>query len=394
MRDVHRSLLLLGLAHLLASSGCYLAHERDAGVDAAIQPDAAMRTDAAMRPDAAVGPCVHLIEGPSASLDGPGGVTPRLVALDEGEVGLVYVSPGGGDPTAVRYERLGASLERLTGPVLAATDSWTWAEPAQTSSGIVLAFGSTADAPTVVAPFDVDAGSPGPRMHVALPHPESLFRTPTGFFWLAFDSRDTNQFVLAHLAPDGSLLHPAQRIALGRYGSGSGVIARPDGHGEVLAYPSEGPAGTRHARVNAISERGELLGERTLSGLGADSALPVFDGASLYVLYRRDDGLFLASLDPTSLTTTSERPLPMLEGTLFAASLLGHLVVGSFQAPTLTLLDVSAPGMPRLEIRSPPGGVTGGLDWVVVPGALVMTTSLSMRGPDSTPWVVRIECAD
>jgi hypothetical protein len=376
---------LLLLSFSLSLAGCYLAHERDAHGDAS-----APGLDAA---PPHVGVCTHLVAGPTVLLEGPGGVTPRLVALDGGEVGVAYVNAGGGDPTAVYYERLDARLTRLTGPVLAATDSWTWAEPARSGDGIALAFGSTADAPSVLAFFDLDGHVAGPRRSVTLPHPEVLRRSSNGLFWLAFDSRDDgNVLVMAHVRSDGTLVHAAQRIALGRYGSGFGVAARPDGSGQVLSYPSEGPPGVRRGRVNAITIDGSLTGEQTLSMDGADAAIPVFVGGELEVVYRTDDHVRIATLDARTLAWQSETEIARLEGSLLAGTVAGLFVVGSFRAPVLHVLD-RLDDAAAIDITAPSPGTGGSISWVTFPDAIVVAVSLTF-GSEATPWLARLDCAE
>lgn len=388
-----RSPFLAAFALGLAVHGCYLSHQREPA-DASPERSDARRdvgVDARVR-DAPIGRCERLGAGPSVLLEGPGGVTPRLVALDGGEVGVVYVSPGGGDPTAVRYERLGADLGRLTGPVLVATDSWTWAEPARLGSGLVVAFGSTTGVSTLL-PVDLAGAVAGGRIAVDVQHPEILRPTARGLFWLGFESRDENAFVMVHLGPDGAPLHPAQRIGLGRYGSGFGVAARPDGHGHVIAYPSEGPPGARRARVNAISDEGVLTGERTLGTVGADAALPVFVDGMLFVVWRTADELAISQLDTESLEPLDERSTALLEGSLFTASIEGHFVVGAFQAPRLTAIDLGDPGALPIEIMAPRPGYGGSISWVDVPGGLAIAAGL-VAGSEALPWVARIECTE
>ena len=129
-----RLLLVLVLATL---SGCYRSHLRADPVDAsgrdAAVPDAPRR-DAPER-DAGPITCDALAVTGMVTLDE--GVTPRLVALPGGDVGVVYVRTDG-DPTRVVYERLGRTLTRITGPVTVATDSFTWAELDTANSEVVI----------------------------------------------------------------------------------------------------------------------------------------------------------------------------------------------------------------------------------------------------------------
>lgn len=368
--------VVLGL--MLAGPGCYLAHERP--VDAAVPRDAALAA------------CNRLAFGPSVLLDGTNGVTPRLVVLDDGAVGVVYVVPGAGEPTEVWFERLDASLTRVTGPVRLVRDASSWAQPARGASGVVVGFASSPrGTPSVLVSSDLDGHLAAGRVPVALQNPAVLYASARGIFWLGMEMRDENTFVLAHLAPDCSLLHDARRIALGRYGSGFGVAARPDQSGEVLAYPSEGPRGVRRARVSAITTDGALSAEHTLSTDGADAALAVFVGDELEVVYRTDAELRVATLEPRSLETRAERSLARLDGVVFASSIGSRLVVGALGAGTITALDATTPGATSIETPTPLRGTSGALDSVPVPGGLVLAAGL-VAGSSAAPWIVRIEC--
>lgn len=339
---------------LLACTGCYLAHERS--------PDTAVPVDAARR-DAAVTACNRLAFGASVLLDGTNGVTPRLVALDDGAVAVVYVMPGAGSPTEVWVERLDASLVRESGPTLLVRDASTWAEPVRTASGLVVGFAtSPRDAPSALVTSDLDGHVAGPRTAVDLQNPAVLASSARGLFWLGMEMHERNAFVLAHVGLDGTPLHDPLRIELGRYGSGFGVATRPDGNGEVLAYPSEGPPGVRRARVSAISEDGTLSSEHTLSMEGADAALPVFVGDQLEVVYRTDTDLRIAALDAVSLETSRESALARLDGSLFVATIARRLVVGALGAGRVTALDATTPGAEPILVATPLSGTSGALD--------------------------------
>lgn len=383
-RDLACRGLTAGLMSLLGASGCYLAHERPSAADA--------RADAGR--DASTTQCERLEFGPSVLLDGHGGVTPRLVPLDDGAVGVAYVAPGAGDPTLVWYERLDASLARVTGPVLVARDASSWAQPARRADGLgmVIAYStSPRSEPSLLAGSDLD-GHPSPtRVTVALPNPAVLRPSATGLFWLAMEMREQNAFVLAHVGQDGTLVTVPQRIELGRYGSGFGAATRADGGGEVLGYPSEGPRGVRRARARAIEVDGTLGPERTLSMDGADAAIPVFVGDELALVYRTDAEIRIATLDPASLETRAERAVPRVEGTLFAAAIGVRLVIGALGAGWVTALDASTPGASPIRSSTPLAGTSGALDWVELPGTLVLAAGL-VSGGDAAPWVVRVDC--
>jgi hypothetical protein len=395
-----RAVAALALFSLL-SSGCWMSHrlgaERDGGAaraDAAIH-DAAMvrpRDGGPPRPDGGPITCDRLAIGPSVSLVDPGGVTPRVVALEGTDVAVVYVDYDG-DPTSVYYERLDARLARITGPARVASDSYTWAEPARFGDGLAVAFGRRAAEPTVLVPIDLDGVVSGPRMSVRVAHPIVLRRTGSGLFWLAFEMHEENAFAIAHLDEAGALLHDVQRIALGRYGSAHGAAMRPGGRsGHVLAYASEGPPGVRDARVNAISETGVLAGERTLATDGADAVMPVFVGEELRIVRRSDDAITVSTLDPETLETIEERAIERLGGAIFTAVIEDRFVVGAVEPPRVVVLDLEEDPPARLDAMVPTTGWSGAISWASVPGALVVAASL-VAGAESFPWLVRIECA-
>jgi hypothetical protein len=379
---MHVATRCVALHLMLASSGCYLVHERPA--------DAAVTVDAPR--DAGLLECNRIAFGPSVLLEGTSGVTPRLVALDDGAVGVVYVVPGAGDPTEVWFERLDASLARVTGPVRLVRDASSWAQPSRGPTGVVVGFAtSPRGSPSALVSSDLDGHGGTERTLVELQNPALLRASSSGLFWLGMEMHETNAFVLAHVAPDGRLLHDVRRIELGRYGSSFGVAARPDESGEVLAYPSEGPPGVRRARVSAIGSDGTLSAEHTLSTDGADAALPVFVGDALDVVYRTDTELRVARLDPASLDADEARALARLDGTLFAAPLGGRLVVGALGAGSVTALDATTPRAAPVQITTPLSGTSGALDWVAVPGGVILAAGL-VSGPNAVPWIVRIEC--
>jgi hypothetical protein len=354
------------------------------------------RDAAPPRRDAPIGACDRLAFGPSVTLEGPGGVTPRLVALDGGDVGLVYVNTNDGDPIAVYYERLDDRLGRATGAVRVSAGARSWAEPARSGDGLAIAFAlDFADSRSALVHVDRDGRPSAPEIPVGVENPSVLEATASGFFWMAFEMRAENAYQLAHVAPDGALLHEVQRIEVGRYGSDHAAVALPDGRGHLLAYASEGPRGVRRARVNAITEDGVLAGERTLEMEGADAVVPVLVGGELRIVWRSDDALVVSALDAETLEVVSERRLPRLEGDLFAATIEERFVVGASRSPSVVALDLGdgEEEPVRLESAIPGPGAAGGVSWAPAPGALVLALGVT-SGAEAFPWIVRLECAE
>ena len=387
---------------LLWASGCYLSHRVEAGPDASARDasarDASARDagspDATARVDASARECTGIRVAASVALDDGtrSGITPRLVGLPGGELAIVYVSTDG-SPTRVRYERLSAGLERLHSATVA-TDSFTWAEPVFRDGEIFIAYGLAGDEGSVLQQVTFGGEPRGPRQAVPLLHPSVLRGSSGGFFWMAFNTRSDNLLLLAHLDDGGAISHPPVEVALGRYGSGHGAIARPDGHSHVFTYPREGPSGVRQGYVNALSEDGVLGPERRLGDDGDALVLPVRQGDSL-VLVRHGDALNLERTDFESLERLERRSFPALPsrpflvGAVAGRVLVGHIAEGELRVDDFgTELDDFA----RLGVRGPhrAGGPGGSV--LEVPGALYVAIGL-IDATRQYPYVVRLECS-
>jgi hypothetical protein len=386
--------LLVGLAAL---AGCYLSHERDpAPVSDGGRRDAGgpgVSEDAGSL-DAGVLECDGIAIGPSIALDtGGSGVTPRLAALPGGDVGVVYVLPGVGSPTRIIYERLSARLEPITGPVVIANDSFTWAEPVVAEGELAIAFGVAGDRASRLEHVTLDGVMTRPRDRVDLYHPAILRASASGLFWVAFAMRTDNALEIAHVGRDAELLHPFVRIELGRYGSGHGAVARPDRRSHILTYPREGPPGVRNGWITAIDERGALEPERLLGDDGDSTVLPVLAGGTLAIVRHGDDALFVERTDIESLARLERSRFDPLPGRLLAASVGDRLVVvhadsGTFTAddfgPTFARFD-------RARVPLPVAGLTGAGSAIELPGAAIFALGLA-DGARTFPWLVRIEC--
>jgi hypothetical protein len=385
------------LLAVLLASGCYLSHRRaDVGDDAGRAPDAGRSLDAGRPFDAGPLDCDDVIVR-QLSIDpgdGVSSVTPRLVALARGDVGLVYVTSGAGDPTLVVYERIDRELERVTGPVDIATDSFTWAEPAWIDGAIVVAYGLAGDRASVLRTITID-GTSLRTTRVPLYHPSILQATDTGLlFWLAFAMRADNSLEIAHVGVDGALAHDMVSIPLGRYGSGHAALAHPDRPARILGYPSEGPPGVRAGRVITISESGELDHEQTLMESDDHSVTPVLVDGRLVFVRNSDDALTLelANLDTLERIEAIAYP-PVPRGPL-ASVLADRLLVAHVEgtALVLDLFDRDLRG-PATVTETLPAGIGASSGSIVSFGdAIVLALNLSSGG-ETFPHIVRIDCA-
>ncbi|MBI5502371.1 MAG: hypothetical protein HY907_19155 [Deltaproteobacteria bacterium] len=383
----------------LGLPACYLSYretsERDAGPDRADAPiDTADVSDGA--PDDADPPACDALRvaGALALDDAPASsVTPRLVALPDHGVGVVTVSTDG-DPTRVLYERLDPALGRTIGPVTVATDSFTWAEPALAGAGLLIAFGLAGDEDTMLVPVTFDGAPAGTRFTVPLTHP-SIFRpSRSGFFWLAFVMRTDNSFQLAHLAADGTLLHEPVVIDAGRYGSGHGAVARPDGASHVVTYPREGPPGVRNGYVNALTESGVPGPERQLGEAGDGPVQPVRLGDALVLVRSGDDALILERTDFGTLERLDRVTYPPAPTRPIAGAVSDRLLIAYTIPGTLRIDDYGTELVPVATLDVPLPASSLGPGWSVAegPGALYLALSI-VEGSRSYPWIVRVECA-
>lgn len=391
----------LGITAFLLLSGCYLSHGRDARSDGGGDHDAgrdAGRPDAgttvAGDPDAGRGICVGVRLAEQVVLDGPASVTPRLVALPGGDVGVVHVSTDG-SPIRVRFDRLDRALAPRSATTVA-TDSFTWAEPVDYAGALFIAYGLAGDEGSVLQPITADGEPRGERTIVPLPNPSVLRPWRDGLFWLAFDMRTDNQLVLAHLDRAGALIHPPVEIFLGRYGSGHGAIARPDGRSHVVTYPREGPPGVRESYVNALDAAGALGPERQLSEDGDDLVRPVRQDDRL-VLVQHGDALILEVADFDTLATIERHTFPPRGSSPFLVGALGgRVLVGHVADGLLSMDDFGfdlATEHARLTARPPRGRVNGPSGSTLeVPGALYVAVTVIEDGIDTHSMIVRFVC--
>lgn len=377
-----------------ASSGCYLSHGRptgleDAGRDAPAL-DAAPR-DAPVPLDAPLASCDRLVLSHTAALDGEarGAVTPRLVALPGGDVGVFSVRTDGA-PTRVLFERRDNTLMRATGPVTLANDSFSWAEPLRAGEEMRVAF-ALGDGASAIQGSDRD-GRPLARVIVRLEHPSIFLPTSLGYFWAHFEMRADNALVLSSLDPSGAALHEPARIELGRYGSGHHAAVLADGSTVALGYSSEGPPGSRHGYVRSFAPSGTLGPERRLSEGDITSVWPVRGRGEDVLLVWNGDALGLERLDPDTLEPRAMQILAPIDGPFVVGTLDRFLVVAAFRA-TLLHVDVYDETLAlafSVEERMP-ASLGVGSSIATFPDALVIAAGLS-DGVTTYPWLARIEC--
>lgn len=379
---------------LVLLAGCYQSHERperperrDAG---ALGLDAGPRPDAGAPPDAGDFVCelaivdTGFVEDPVRSL-----VTPRLAVLPSGDVALVYVSTDG-SPTRVWYARINPSNLRLREePVTVATDSFTWAEPVVVGDSVHVAYGLPG-ARSAMRELSFEGTPRGPRREVELPHPDALLPAADGIFWQAFETVGDNNLQYARVSTNGELLAGPARVETGRYGSGHGMVARPDGQSVVVSYPREGPPGIRDAWVSAFRADGTLEPERRLSEMGATGAYPVLQGDGLAVVRHDDDAMVLDRLDLASLAlleTTTFDPLERLALPVVVRETL--LVTGLTEGVVRVWdLDLAEP-IDSLELTNPSRGP--GADAVATDREAVYAFT-QIDGGRSRIFLVRVGC--
>lgn len=375
----------------LIVSGCYLSHRRaprdeDAGRDASMPEHDAGRlecTDLAIR---------------QLSLDDPDGlsnVTPRLAVLPRGEVAVVYVTPGAGDPTRLVYERIGPGLERITGPVEIATDGFTWAEPAVVDGRILVAYGLAGDASSVLREITLEGASTR-TARVPLYHPSILRAAEPGtLFWLAFAMRAENALEIAHVGVDGSLAHPAVTIPLGRYGSGHGAVAHPTRRSHVLTYPAEGPPGVRAGHVNELAADGVLGVERELGDTASDALVPVVIDPLIVIVRHDDEQMMIERIDAETLERLDVVAFPPLSSRPLAAALRDRLLIAHVAASELEVLEFTDHALvgPRIHSATLPASLGASSGSIVSLGDAVVLALNLTSGSVTFPHLVRIECA-
>lgn len=387
------------LTPLLLTS-CYLSHERDALADAGpARRDAGDRVDAGRRRDAGglpdAGPeCTSVAVTHTRVIDtGSRLVTPRLVAMPDGGVGVVYVTDGG-SPTRIEYQRLGPDLETVAGPVTITNRSFTWAQPARIGDRLAIAYGLASGGSTrsSLLQATLDGDPLGTEAGVDLMHPALLLPFDGGLFWYAFDNRSTNELVAAEVDLDGTVRH-ASTIVTGRYGSGHGALVTPDGASVVLSYPRETDVrGVRQSFVRSLSG-GALGPERQLSDDGDSAVYPVVRDGEL-VLVRHGDALWLERTDLRTLERLDRTQFDALGRSARPAAVGPRLVIVDFVAGSFQVDDFGE-GLVAFErelVPAPVGGRGPDSSVVELPGAAVYAFHL-VDGPRTIGFLLRVACS-
>lgn len=380
---------------LMLLPGCYLSHERpgapgtaDAGVDAP-------RGDApivdAPRPDAPVATCERLTVTHTLTLDHPdalGSVTPRIIGLDGGATGLVYVHSDG-DPVRVIYERIGASLESVTGPVTVSRRSWTWAEITRANRDLYVAFGEVSDARSVLVPI-TERGEASPPIASPAPHPSLLVPGRGTMRWVSFDD-EAWAIVVSNVSLDGSPTWAPIRIPTGPYGSGFAMTPLPGGiSGAWLGYPRDG-AGGRRGFLRIVGEDGTLGPERQLGDTEVRSVRLIDMGPELIVVSNGEQ-LRLERVDLTTLDTIDVVTLPAVGATYVTGSVGDHVVIADLSSAEMRALVLSRELRIEHELREPLPASTGpGVSVASVEDAMVVVSQRT-NGPESFPFLMRIAC--
>ena len=379
-----------------ALSGCYQSHVRldldGAVLDARARDaeiDDAPRVDA---PEVDGGPivCNALRATQTVSLDE--GVTPRIVALPGGHIGVVYVRTER-DGVGVIYERLDATLTRLTGPVRVASDGFSWAEIVVQGGELLIAYGLAGSAQTVLLHLSFDGVQTSERALVPLLHPSILESNGAELFWAAFDMRTENTFVLSHVTPTGMLTGATVTIPFGRYGSGHHALARSDGS-HILGYSREGPPGARHGYVNRFSADGTLGPERQLDPMDPDQAVIPLALAGELVIVRETDALEIERTNGETLERIDHASFPPLVTSPIAGVIADRLVVAHLDSGVFRwdLFDAALAHFERDEVRTMHPGIGSGTSVAEHPDALTFAAGLT-NGSTASPWLVRLECA-
>jgi len=408
---VHFRAVLLLPALVLGTSGCYRSHERDsadASVDTPLT-DTVVRvdggdsavgdagpiapTDAAVAPD--VRPPVLFCEGsvgvtamrPLTSW--PDSVTHRLVNLPGGDFGLVGVESNG-SPVNVIYQRFGAPIETRTLRVIAASDSWTWAEPVFHDGRLSIAYGSAGSGRSVLRPLSMD-GVGGRAVPIPMFHPMLLQSGPRGMFWLAaIDGR----LEMTHLgaAPIYTPLYTPVDIPVDPFGGRTAALSLPNGS-HLVAYTTAVPLGVQ-SFVRTIGPGGAL-----------GPAVQVHDGAEhVHLAESEVDGRFLL-LSQRDNTVDIQCPADDFErldagflgyegfsAPLLTGSVRGHFMVVHQEGRALFVTDFGSGCRDPMPTRVPiPGAVASvqRIEAVVsTPDAMVV----ALRTNAGVLWLVRFGC--
>lgn len=374
----------LALAALVA--GCYLSHERT--------------------PISEVGPdepplaCARFEVTHQATLRDPevSSVTPRLVALGGGEVGVIYVASDG-DPVRVLFERLDASLRRPAGAIAMASDSFTWAEPALVGDALYVAYGVEAEQ-SIVERVGLDGASIGlPRAHVPVGHPSALVPGIDRLLWIQVDDASpTFRTRILEIDRDGLWVWPRDTPPWRTHGAVTpdlAVLARSDGARFWATPIDDGMIHTELRRrgpeaLTDVNGSSVALAEMSLVDLSGAVVLIGHDGASRV----------MARHDPDTLRLRSTVTDDALGGPTSAVAIEGHVVVARASSRTL-LVDGYDDGLRRISRTEAPieGGerVRMASDLSMIASsrdsAVVASTIVDESG-QSFPWLARITCIE
>ena len=377
-------------------SGCYLTHERVPG-DAGGRPDVRSvdaRSADVPSVDAPLAPlrCDEVVVSHTRALDDTtrSGVTPRLVVLPGNELGLVYVSVDG-DPTRVSFERFSATLERIGEPVVIASDAFTWAEPAWLGERLAIAYGRAAADPSEIAYIAPDGTRQG-TSPVSLPHPSFIAPLGDGVLWVTFDMRTDNAFLIDALDRTGMARRDPQRIEAGRYGSGFGLAALPDG-GFLFGYAREGPPGVRQVYMRRVEANADLGTEIPLSGDLDSFAVPASSRGRSIIVFGGDGMLEVADIDVTGPAIVRSEQASIRARGAIPAFAEDRVIVATLGADGFLLHDFGRfedEGMTTLATPALTGAPQSG-DAVSLPGAAVFAVHV-VRGSQTFPVLIRVEC--
>lgn len=421
LRVVARS-FLLWFSCVLAS-GCYLSHGTgvDAGSsDAAVPdvpgfdvpgfdvpaidagaPDVVVFDAAPDTPDAGPVECEGVRVAAELRLTNDwAALSPRLVALPQGEVGVVTVSSDG-SPTRVHYQRVSVNLDRV-GPSIVLTDrSFSWGQPASLGGTLYVAHAidsAGTSGRSSLVPFTLDGSPSGRPVTVAASHPSFMSPASSGLFWLRFRNGTPNTLQVSHVRTDGEPLHDAREIDMGRYGSGSAAVRLPGGEAHVLAYTREASPGVRDGFVNILRSDGTLGPERRLSDDGDTTVTPALVGGELILVRHNDDALILERTDIETLERSERISFAPISGRPLIAQLAGRLLVIHFQGATMHVDDFGRElNEPTRLSVSLPSSATGAANLVESvassssrPGVVIADHARS--DGESFPWLIRLGC--
>lgn len=331
---------------------------------------------------------------------GPDSVSPRLVALPRGEVGVVSVSSNG-SPTRLHYQRVDANLGDVGGSQVLTDRSFSWGQPTRVGDALYVAHAidsAGTSGRSSIRAYGLEGSPAGRPVDIEASHPNFISPADSGLFWFSFRNGPQNTLQVAHVGANGDLLHEVREIDMGRYGSGSRAVQVPGGGAHILAYTREASPGVRDGFVNVLRSDGGLGPERRLSSDGDVTVAPVVIGGELVLVRHNDEALIIEPTDIETLERRDRVRFPPVSGRPLVAQLAGRLLVIHFQGATMYVDDfgreIDTPT--RLTINVP-DAVTGAVNLVESPasartGPGVVIGDQSRR--DSVPWLVRLGCTN